>query len=91
MSQELTLFLILAGENFGLLGKELGSVNETNNGVQIVFPFPPFLFYRTTYKEVKTRDSMFRGDILLLLITETLGTHAMPQNVPRRSFMLLHT
>lgn len=90
MSQELTLFLILAGENFGLLGKELGSVNETNNGVQIVFHFPPFLFYRTTYKEVKTRDSMFREDILLL-ITETLGTHAMPQNVPRRSFMLLHT
>ncbi|KAM7336542.1 hypothetical protein ACRRTK_005035 [Alexandromys fortis] len=46
---------------------------------------------RTTYKEVKTRDSMFRGDILLLIITETLGTHAVPQDVPRRSFMHLHT
>lgn len=61
MSLEFTLFLILAGANIGLLGKELGLMNENNNEMRIIFPLPPFLFYRTTYKEVKTKDSMFRG------------------------------
>lgn len=41
MSQELTLSLILEGASIGLLGKELGLMNETNNGVQKISP-PPF-------------------------------------------------
>lgn len=89
MSQEVTLFLTLEGASIGLLGKELGLMNETNNGVRIIFPSPLFLFYRTTYKEVKTRDSIFREDILLLIITETCLATGCTQEVLHASSHLV--